>query len=553
METIIDNSNLNKPLIINTLENSSDSSIIKMKDKSYPLYNKEENNKQGKKVQSKANDNYIIINKLKKRERNNSSKNNINLLKTEKGLNIKKKLSLSKINKRKTNDYCNNLLKKMEEQKINIQIINKEKNEKDEIKSTIKIDSQNLKLNENNKNICKKNNKYENVFGFNNIGNTCYINSFMQILFHTPNFLKELKKVKNEKHQQNLNLIDDLIGLSEDPKNDKYIRDIKKLMGNMEKSFGEYCQNDSQEFGTGLLEQIIVLIKGKINFIEDETREIEITPSNLKEISNELFKKYKEKYFNEEKLTFLEKMFQFHESTIKKITEGNGHIKIKDIDFNSYLSVDLSFPENTQKSKIYLINLIENKYLYYTLEKDIETKNEIFYKNDNLNQSLNFEETTPNKGQNNQTDDNCILYLIKKIINFFKNTIKNIFNRDNNAYQNIKELTYTYETKFASLPEILILNINRAINGKPLYNNTLIIEDILDLNKFVDENIYNNKSTKYKLYAINKRSGITQDYGHYYSYAKINDIWYYFNDCSFKQEEPNYSSKEAVGLYYKRI
>jgi len=545
METIIDN----------TLENSNDN--IKIKDKNYLLNKKEENNKQGKKVQCKDNENNNIINKLKERKRNNSSKTNLhpfnkdlNLLKKDNGLNKKKKFSLSKINKRKINDYYNKPLKIIKEQKSNIQIINKEKNEQDEIKSTIEIDSLNLKLNEN---ICKKNNKYADVFGFNNIGNTCYINSFMQILFHTPNFLKELKKVKNEKHQQNLNLIDDLIGLSEDPKNDKYIRNIKELMGNVEKSFGENCQNDSQEFGMGLLEQIIVLIKGKIYFIEDETREIEITPSNLKEISNELFKKYKDKYFNEEKLTFLEKMFQFHESTVIKITEGNGHQKIKDIDFNSYLSVDLSFPENTQKSKINLINLIENKYLYYPLEKDIESKNEIFYKNDNLDQSQNSEETTPNKRQNNQTDDNCFFYCIKKIFNFVKNTIKNFCHGNNNDYQNIKELSYTYETKFASLPEILILNINRAINGRPLYNNTLIIEDILDIGKFVNENIYNNKSTKYKLYAINERSGITQEYGHYYSYAKINDKWYYFNDCCFKQKEPNYSSKEVVGLYYKRI
>lgn len=438
----------------------------------------------------------------------------------------------------------NNFVKKKKENKNNIHIINKEKKEQSEIKSKIEIDSQKINVYDN---------KYENIFGIVNIGNTCYINSFLQILFHTPNFLEELKKVKKEKHLQNLNLIDDLIGLSIDPKNDKYIRNIKESMGNVEKSFGEYCQNDSQEFGIGLLEQIIKIIKGKINFKEDETKEIVITPENVKEISNELFKNYKEKYFNEEKLTFLEKMFQFHESTVKKIIEGNKLNKIKDIDFKSYLSVDLSFPENIKQNKIKLINLLENKYLYYPLEKYTETMNEVNYKNDNLNERQNSEETTPNKRQNNDFKDSCLYYCIKKICGFFKKFINYFYSRNNNDYQNIKELNYIYETKFASLPEILILNINRVMNGRPLYNNTLIFEDILDLGKFVNENFDINRFTKYKLYAINERNGITQKFGHYHSYVKIDNKWYYFNDCHFDQSEPNYSSEEVVGLYYKKI
>jgi ubiquitin C-terminal hydrolase len=43
-------------------------------------------------------------------------------------------------------------------------------------------------------------NKY-NLKGYENIGNSCYINSFLQILWHTPNFTKNLKKeYKNSKN-----------------------------------------------------------------------------------------------------------------------------------------------------------------------------------------------------------------------------------------------------------------------------------------------------------------------------------------------------------------
>ena len=46
--------------------------------------------------------------------------------------------------------------------------------------------------NDNNKYFKKKNETIEkfqiNTIGFPNIGNSCYINSFLQILFHIPNF-----------------------------------------------------------------------------------------------------------------------------------------------------------------------------------------------------------------------------------------------------------------------------------------------------------------------------------------------------------------------------
>ena len=57
-------------------------------------------------------------------------------------------------------------------------------------------------------------------------------------------------------------------------------------------------------------------------------------------------------------------MFHFHESTVIRLFENNNIEKIINIDFNTYLAVDLSIPMNTKKKNINLIDLFKNKYLY---------------------------------------------------------------------------------------------------------------------------------------------------------------------------------------------
>lgn len=56
--------------------------------------------------------------------------------------------------------------------------------------------------------------KYDTyINGLKNLGNTCYLNSFLQILLHCPYFIEALKKEKDS--QSNFSLIYFLIKLSE--------------------------------------------------------------------------------------------------------------------------------------------------------------------------------------------------------------------------------------------------------------------------------------------------------------------------------------------------
>ena len=107
--------------------------------------------------------------------------------------------------------------------------------------------------------------------------------------------------------------------------------------------------------------------------------------------------------------------------------------------------------------------------------------------------------------------------------------------------------------KLASLPKILILNINRAMFKKELNTNNLKYPETLDLSEFVDKNLYKKQLNNYEIYAVNERSGDSIQYGHYYSYIKIENKWYKFNDNSVTDETPDFCSQYVVGLYYKKI
>lgn len=378
------------------------------------------------------------------------------------------------------------------------------------------------------------------LFGLNNIGHSCYINSFLQILFRTPFFMKNLKLLNNKNGNKDI-FINSLIQLSENPDKEIIIIKLKKIMANEDKNYGNFSQKDSQEFGINLINKLINTFKGDYSFFDDEDEKLlneKITIFDIEKYKNECFQKYIQKYFKNENEIFLEKMFQFHESKlIIEVEENKKEFeKIDRINFETSINIELTFPYYIKKKEFTINELLENRYPEYH----------------NFFNELNNESIDKN-------DEAKWEQFKKKIITLFQKFIEMCFN--NQKYNNSAEIHDNKKKndnhsicfrRLASLPEILVISINRAFLGKSLNNSYLQFNKTLDLKDYIDDDILDKKNTTYKLYAVNECKGFFKNYGHCYSYVNVKNKWYKFDDNNYKEESPNFNSKYVVGLYYIR-
>ena len=75
--------------------------------------------------------------------------------------------------------------------------------------------------------------------------------------------------------------------------------------------------------------------------------------------------------------------------------------------------------------------------------------------------------------------------------------------------------------------------------------------NIIDFSDYIDKDLINKQNLKYKLFAINEKNGKSKLNGHYYSFIKIGNNWYLFNDETVIEKEPNLASNNVVGLFYE--
>ena len=192
--------------------------------------------------------------------------------------------------------------------------------------------------------------------GFDNIGNSCYMNSFLQILLHIPNFLVNLKTdyYKSKKESQ---LIKNIINLSDYPNNKKYLYLIQNYMSGISSNYEQFNQSDSQNFGIDLINEIIINIKGE----EDETsseynKNINKNIINIINYKKNKYNEFIKKYQNEEQQISLEKMFNVNEYL--NLKENNAIFKYS---FFCSLGIELVFP-NKNKNIYNLNDLLNYKY-----------------------------------------------------------------------------------------------------------------------------------------------------------------------------------------------
>ena len=117
-----------------------------------------------------------------------------------------------------------------------------------------------------------------------------------------------------------------------------------------------------------------------------------------------------------------------------------------------------------------------------------------------------------------------------------------------------KKTVHLKEIRFSQPPNILILSLQR-INPRTKRKNSCAVSfpEILNINKFIDEDCGHSKEGEYILYGIGNHSG-TINFGHYYAYIKLNDkYWYEFNDSYIRRiSEINTNSTSAYTLFYKK-
>jgi ubiquitin C-terminal hydrolase len=339
-----------------------------------------------------------------------------------------------------------------------------------------------------------ENYKNKGLSGLANLGNTCFINSCMQVISHTyelNDFLeKEIykKKLKNKPDTALIMEWDNLRKLMWNTNcvisPGKFIKTIQKVaqIKGMD-LFAGYSQNDLPEFllfiidcfHSSLSREIKMTISGNP---ENETDKIAI-------MCFEMIKTMYSKEYSEIWNIF----YAVHVSEISNLETGE---KIKSSP-EPYFMIDLPIPENNKSPS--LIDCFN----YYVQGEVLEGENAWY--NENTKERINIR---------------------KKIL-------------------------------FWSFPNILVLDFKR-FNNRFQKNQILITFplDELDLSNYVIG--YKKDIYKYELYGVCNHSGSTMG-GHYTAYIKnANGKWYHFNDTTVSEVSiiNTIISPKAYVLFYRK-
>ena len=336
--------------------------------------------------------------------------------------------------------------------------------------------------------------KYDNkgLSGLCNLGNTCYINSCMQILSHCYE-LNEVIDMLEEKISNDNGLVLKEWKILKDllwSKNciispNRFISAIQTVASLKDRElFTGYAQNDLPEFLIFILDCFHEALERKVYITVDGK-----TENDLDDLAKTCYEMIKTTYTNSYS-EMIDLFFGIHVSLI--ITNDNSN-KILSIKPEPFSTINLPIPLDNNKCSIY------DCFDLYSNYEFLEGQNAWFNDKTNLKQDV----------------------------------VKTI--------------------KFWSLPNILIVDFKRFNNLNKKLNNIIHTPLIgLDLCKYVIG--YNREKYIYELFGICNHNGESQG-GHYTAYIKnSNQKWYHFNDTDVNEiSESHLITSKGYCYFYRKL